>query len=283
MFRYLSFNFEEQYIYFPVDLSYPAQIRNKTESLGVSDADLKDIVRKHPVVIGMQLGARFANHSGNVTLAWVKDTRNNMMPADAQNIVQQQLVWLHSASTTVAWQERPFDEFQCLTQNGQNMLASTPHQAPLKCWFQVPPSLVSDADSTLPQVALLPSCLIRAAGMVTVSAASSSAPPLEGAIRYDAAEYVTLTEVSEPFGSSTFSALTLLDNGPTALAKAPPVQAALGTATPRAASSCTDNPFAAFEGFKHFDTRGISHDERSPALPSSPAPGPAPDARVLRP
>ena len=154
MSRYLSFSFEQHYIYFPFDLSYPAQIRNKTESLGVSDADLKGIVWKDPVVIGMQLGTRFANHSGNVTLAWVKDTPNNMMPADAQNIVQQQLVWLHSASTKVAWQERPFDEFQCLAKDGKTMLVSTPHQAPLKCWFQVPPSLVSDADSTLPQVAL---------------------------------------------------------------------------------------------------------------------------------
>ena len=109
--------------------------------------------------------------------------------------------------------------------------------------------------------------------MVTVFAASSSAPPLEGTISYDAAEYVTLTEVSKPFGSS-----------PTALAKAPPVKLVRRHLS-LAASSCTDDDFADFEPFKNYDKRVIPKDVPPLALPSSPAPGPAPvvPPRVLRP
>ena len=86
MCRYLGFRFEEYYIYFSFDLSFPAQIRKKTESAGLNVNDFEKIVSKHDVVIGMQLGEYFATHSSNVRHRWVKTTREGLRKEDAHQI-----------------------------------------------------------------------------------------------------------------------------------------------------------------------------------------------------
>ena len=94
VYRYLIFNFEDEYIYYCYNLALPAQIRKKTESAGLSVNDFEKIVSKHEVVTGMQLGEYFATHSGNVRHRWVKETREGLRKEDAHHITRDRLVFI---------------------------------------------------------------------------------------------------------------------------------------------------------------------------------------------
>ena len=90
VYRYIEFDFINYYVYWCPNLAEPAQIRNRTESRGLTTKYHNDSVLKHAVVVGMQVGTHFQTHTRNVKKSWVDKTRKGLVALDAHKITSEQ-------------------------------------------------------------------------------------------------------------------------------------------------------------------------------------------------